>query len=243
VISDVHGNVFALRAVLDAINAASADVVVNLGDLLSGGVAPRETADLLMSTGALTVRGNHERQLLETPREHMGLSDGFAYDSITDEHRGWLASLAPLVHLTPRVLAVHGSPDDDLCYLLETVTEDGVRPATVQEVVERLGDTTDGIDLLLCGHTHLQRHITLPDGTIVVNPGSVGWPAYEDDVPMPHVIEAGTPHARFAVLDNAVGRWEAQFLAIDYPWQQAADLALANNRPDVHHALLTGRMS
>ena len=75
-ISDVHGNVFALEAVLRALELQSTDVLVNLGDHLSGGVDPVRTADLLMRTPAVSVRGNHERQVLETSPEAMGSRTG-----------------------------------------------------------------------------------------------------------------------------------------------------------------------
>ncbi|MBE1874379.1 metallophosphoesterase family protein [Myceligenerans pegani] len=238
-ISDVHGNVFALRAVLDAIAEDEADVVVNLGDHLSGGVAPAATADLLLRTPMVSVSGNHERQVLTMARGQMGKSDRLAHDQLDAAHREWLAGLPTTVTITEGVLAFHGSPKSDLEYLLETVTPDGVRPATVDEVTRRLAGYLDH-DLLLCGHTHLQRAIRLDGGPLVVNPGSVGWPAYDDDNPFPHVVEAGSPHARYAIVDDATGRWEVDFRALDYPWNDAAALARSNGRPDVEHALLTG---
>ena len=71
-----------------------------------------------------------------------------------------------------------------------------MRPATEAEVLERLDPAATEHRLLLCGHTHLQREMRLPTGALVLNPGSVGWPAYDDDHPHDNVIEAGTPHAR-----------------------------------------------
>jgi predicted phosphodiesterase len=240
-ISDVHGNLPALEAVLSDITAQSVDVVVNLGDLLSGAVQPRETADRLMALDLPTVRGNHERQLLTYAPERMGASDRLAHDTITDRHREWMAGLPLTLQVTDGVLAFHGSPTDDLVYLLETVAPSGARPATQAEVVERLGTAVD-VPLLLCGHTHLQRSMRLQTGALVVNPGSVGWPAYDDDHPHPHVMEAGTPHARYAVVDDSSGPWDAEFRAVVYDWNSAAAIADANGRPDVSGALRTGRM-
>ncbi len=193
VLSDVHGNLGALEAVLGDVAGQSVDVTVNLGDLLSGGLQPRETGDRLLSLDLPTVRGNHERQVLTIPPEQMGASDRLAYDTITSVHRAWLTSLPLTLEVADGVLAFHGSPTNDLTYLLETVEEDGARPATHREVLDRLGDEADR-PLLLCGHTHLQRAMPLPTGATVVNLGSVGWPAYADDQPHPHVMEAGTPH-------------------------------------------------
>ena len=241
VVSDVHGNLPALEAVTADIGRQRVDQVVDLGDLLSGAVQPRETADRLMELGWPTVRGNHERQLLTLPVEAMGASDRLAHETVTDRHRAWLAGLPLTLDLGEGVLAFHGSPTDDLVYLLETVDPTGLRPATVEEVVGRLGPHADR-PLLLCGHTHLQRTMRLPAGGLVVDPGSVGWPAYADDHPHPHVVEAGTPHARYAVVDDATGRWQAEMRAVTYDWQLAARTAEDNDRPDVARALRTGRV-
>jgi predicted phosphodiesterase len=240
-ISDVHGNFAALDAVMADIGTQDVDVVVNLGDLLSGAVEPRETADRLMDLGLLTVRGNHERQLLTLSPDRMGLSDRHAHEAITARHREWLAGLPLMLEVADGVLAFHGSPTDDLTYLLETVEVSGARPATPEEVTERLGPFAD-TPLLLCGHTHLQRSMRLPTGALVLNPGSVGWPAYDDDHPHPHVMEAGTPHARYAVAERTDGRWTGEFRAVGYDWERAASIAEANQRPDVARALRTGRV-
>ncbi|MGY1884876.1 metallophosphoesterase family protein [Blastococcus sp. SYSU DS0753] len=239
-VSDIHGNLLALEAVLADLAQRSVDVVVNLGDLLSGAVQPRETADRLVELGLPTVRGNHERQLLTFPRARMGASDRLAHDTITDAHRRWMAGLPLTLAPAPGVLAFHGSPTDDLVYLLDTVTPDGACPATEAEVLDRLGGSAT-TPLLLCGHTDLQRVVRLPTGAVVVNPGSVGWPAYADDHPYPHVMESGTPHARYAIADDSGGQWSTEFHAVEYDWDQAAALAAANGRPDVARQLRTGR--
>jgi predicted phosphodiesterase len=240
VISDVHGNLLALDAVVADIAGHAVDVTVNLGDLLSGGVSPRETADRLLELDLPTVRGNHERQVLHDPVDRMSRSDRLAHETLLPAHLEWLATLPLSLELGDDVLAFHGSPTDDLTYLLETVGPDGARPATVDEVLERLGPHAQR-RLLLCGHTHLQRSLLLPNGALVVNPGSVGWPAYADDLPYPHVMEAGTPHARYALVEQAEDGWRVDFRAVDYDWEQAARIADGNGRGDVAHALRTGR--
>ena len=164
-----------------------------------------------------------------------------AAETLTDAHRAWLAGLPPTLTPAEGVLAFHGCPTDDLTYLLDTVTPDGARPATQEEVLERLGAAAD-VPLLLCGHTHLQRDMRLPTGALVLNPGSVGYPAYEDDQPHPHVMEAGTPHARYAIADDAGNRWTAEFRAVEYDWDAAAATAERNGRPEVARALRTGRV-
>jgi predicted phosphodiesterase len=240
-ISDVHGNLAALDAVLADAAERSVDLVVNLGDLLSGALQPGATADRLMALDLPTVRGNHERQVLTTPVEHMGASDRLAHDQVTEEHRAWLAALPLALQVADGVLAFHGSPTDDLTHLLDTVEKAGARPATEAEVLARLGEAASW-PLLLCGHTHLPRVVHLPTGALVVNPGSVGYPAYADDVPFPHAMEAGSPHARYAIVDDVTGSWRVDPRAVAYDWETAARTAEANGRPEVARALRTGRV-
>jgi predicted phosphodiesterase len=243
VLSDIHGNAFALDAVLDAVSVANADMVVNLGDSLSGAVDPRATAETLGSHPAfVTIRGNHDRQLLTLTTDRMGGVDQIADAAITGADRLWLSGARPMARPAAGVLAFHGSPVDDLCYLLETVEASGLREASDDEVIERLGDAYGHYEAYLCGHTHLQRSRVLPDGSLVVNPGSVGWPSFADDAPHPHVIEAGSPHARFSVITQIGGRWTAQEHAISYDHEAAATRAELHGRHDIAYALRTGRV-
>jgi hypothetical protein len=79
-------------------------------------------------------------------------------------------------------------------------------------------------------------------GRLIVNPGSVGLPAYEDDTPEYHVMETGATHARYAILERVQGRWVAELVAVPYDYLLAADQARKNNRPDWEIALRTGSM-
>jgi len=205
IVSDIHGNLPALEAVIAAIARAGVDRVVNLGDIASGPLWPRETVQRLMALGWPTIRGNHERQVLALPRERMSAADAFAADALGAAERAWLAALPATLDLGGGVWCCHGTPDDDLTYFLETVTPDldrhgspGIRTATDAEVRARLGARRDAV--VLCGHTHTPRLArVVHDGggaTLVVNPGSVGVPAYDDDHPHAHRVETGSPHAR-----------------------------------------------
>src|SRR3954463_8818049 len=95
------------------IETQNIDVVVNLGDLLSGAVQPRETADRLMDLGLPTVRGNHERQVLTVAPEQKGCSDRFSPEPITSRPQQWLACLDMTLKVSDGLLAFHGSPTDD----------------------------------------------------------------------------------------------------------------------------------
>ncbi|MEE4453805.1 metallophosphoesterase family protein [Novosphingobium resinovorum] len=242
VISDIHGNLGALEAVLADARARGASRVVNLGDILSGPLDAVGTAERLMALGLETIRGNHERQLLDLAREAMNLSDAATDAVLEPRHRDWLAALPVEMWLEPDLYACHGSPRSDLEMLLETVEPQGCRAATGAEVTERLG----GIDaaLVLCGHSHKQRAVRLEDGRLVVNPGSVGLPAYAEDHPWPHVIESGTSEARYALVergaDGEPDAWQVQLCAVAYDWAAAARRAAEGGREDWARALATG---
>ena len=234
VLSDIHGNLPALEAVVADAKGRGCDAFANLGDIVSGPLWPRETADYLMARDWPTIAGNHERQLLTDPPERMGASDAFAKRHCTSDQLAWLANL-PLEMELPGAWCTHARPGNDHEYLLETVEESGVRDATTEEIVSRLDGRED--DLLLHGHSHLQRLVHLPGGGRIANPGSVGLPAYMDDRPHLHSMESGTTSAQYLILEDG----EVTFADVAYDHEKAAARADANGWPDWALALRTGR--
>jgi len=237
VLTDIHGNLAALEAVIADAEAQGCTGFVNLGDSLSGPLWPAETADLLIERDWPTIAGNHERQLLTIDRARMGASDAFARDALSDRHLQWLASLSPTLQLSSDVLLCHGTPTDDLEHFLHTVDGGAAREASEAETLQRTGDR--GEALILCGHTHLPRIVTLEDDRTIANPGSVGLQAYDDDHPVAYRVEVGDPRARYAIVDGTA----VTLRAIDYDHVVAARRADANGRADWAVALRSGRMA
>ena len=178
VVSDIHGNLPALEAVLAEIDREDVDAIVNAGDTLSGPLLSVETAELLEARAIPMIAGNHERQVLEQPIERMGESDACTARLIGPRHRAWLA-LAPKTRWVGDELFVcHGTPSSDLEYLLETVVpgfgidgSPGIRAATHDEIVQRLGqgEHTRRARVIVCGHSHVARvasvaSVASPDG-------------------------------------------------------------------------------
>jgi diadenosine tetraphosphatase ApaH/serine/threonine PP2A family protein phosphatase len=95
--------------------------------------------------------------------------------------------------------------------------------------------------LLLCGHSHLPGVLALGD-CLIVNPGSVGLPAYDHDQPHRHHAETGSPHARWALVERAAAGWSVQLRLTAYDWAASAARAEANGRGDWADALATGRV-
>ena len=238
VLADIHGNLRALEAVRADISTRSPDIVVNLGDNVSGPLQAAATADLLMQQSYLHIRGNHDRQLIDRPPAALGPSDRAAHAQLNGRHLEWLAALPSTQVLDNDILLCHGSPKDDLEYLLEQVDGDRVRLASTGQIRERL----EGIQaaLILCGHTHVPRSVSLPDGAVIVNPGSVGLQAFDDTWTTPHYVETGSPHARYAVIDWDRKVKRIEFIALEYDWDSASKDAAQANRPDWAHALATG---
>jgi hypothetical protein len=94
VLSDIHGNLPALLAVLAQIDAEGITHVVNLGDIVSGPLWPRETAGRLMALGWPTIAGNHERQALAAAASASS-DDGFADYLRTEVFGAAVAGTAP----------------------------------------------------------------------------------------------------------------------------------------------------
>jgi putative phosphoesterase len=237
VISDIHGNLRALEAVVKDIERRGADVVVNLGDSLSGPLLPRETARFLMSQKTwLHLAGNHERQILSLTGSS-GESDKYAHSQLSEMELQWLASLSPVHQFSAEVLLCHGTPTSDCTGLLQTAE----RNATRAEIEARLGDVD--VPVILCGHTHVPRIVHARSATLIVNPGSVGHPAFADDHPYPHVVESGSPDARYAIVEKQPAGWSASLHSVPYAHHEMAALATSRQRPDWESALLRGYMS
>jgi putative phosphoesterase len=170
-LADVHGNAPALEAVLAEVERESPDLIVFCGDL-TWGPLPEETLVLLRPLEALYVRGNAERALLtqeaESERHRFLLerhdADALAFLGRFDE------SVVLAVDGLGRVRFCHGSPRSD---------EELVTPETP---VERVREFLAGVDedAVVTAHTHVSYERRV-DGTLLLNPGSVGLP-YEGRV-------------------------------------------------------------
>jgi predicted phosphodiesterase len=176
VLSDIHGVLPALEAVLAEPDVRAADVIVLTGDLAAGPL-PVETLDLLWSLGdrALWVRGNADRELvrLATDPEYAVPypESQWAARQLRPDQVELLAGLP----LTQRLkidglgttLFCHATPRDD-----EEVVLVDSPPSRWKTVY---ADLPDEVRVVVCGHTHMP-FMRLVDRRVVVNPGSVGMP-------------------------------------------------------------------
>jgi predicted phosphodiesterase len=238
VISDVHGNRWALEAVLDDVDRRFADGLVDLGDSVYGPLDPGGCATVLLARGVPSLRGNEDRIVLEPPAESDSATLSFTRSCLSEAHLQWLAGLPAASTVFGELYCCHGSPQRDAEYLLEEVSRRGV---TLKPAVALAGHLA-AVDrsVVLCGHSHLPRTVELPDGRMIVNPGSVGLPAFSDNVPIPHAMETGSPHARYAIVERTRTGWRVEHVVVPYDWAAASEAASINGREDWAAWLRTG---
>ncbi|NNE80630.1 MAG: metallophosphoesterase family protein [Silicimonas sp.] len=239
VISDIHGNISALDAVLDDIARRDISRIVNLGDSLSGPFDAPATADRLIALDLPTVRGNHDRQLYDRRPDQMGLWESWAIDDLSQAHLAWLKD-APLNLVLDDAFLCHGTPGkDDENWLDKRGPMDRLVPRDLAEILPNAQGIAQ--DLILCGHTHTPRIVRLPGGKTIVNPGSVGCPAYLDTRMKPEFVhQTGAPDARYAIVERRGGQWAADLIAAPYDPEPMAKLARQKNADSWAQAITTG---
>ncbi|MBX5222650.1 metallophosphoesterase family protein [Rhizobium sp. NLR9b] len=238
-IADIHGNYLALEAVLADIQAQGIEEIVNLGDFFSSPLNAGRTADLLMALGLTSVRGNHDRYLIEQDPALMHASDAVAYRQLTPSHLDWLRGLPFDTVYRGEAYLCHATPKDDNLYWLESVSPEGLVFLKPIEAIEALAEGID-LPLILCGHSHVPRAVRVSNGRLIVNPGSVGCPAYDDVLPYYHKVEAGHPLAGYAILEKTAAGWTWQFRNVAYDHMAMSALAAERGRADWASALATG---
>jgi predicted phosphodiesterase len=176
VLSDIHGVLPVLDAVLAEPDVAAADLIVVTGDHASG---PQPTAVLerLLALGerVLLVRGNADRELVALARgEQIDVPDDvtpWAAAQLSGPQVDLLGSLPHPVTLDVEgfgpVLFCHGTPRDDQEVLLVDTRLERWR--------EAFAEVPGPVRTVVCGHTHMP-FVRLVDRRLVINPGSIGMP-------------------------------------------------------------------
>jgi len=167
-ISDIHGNLPALEAVLVEIDRERVDAIVVAGDTAHGPWAA-EVVDLLVERGARCVRGNADREVIDR-NDGFGPLAPWSADRLGERRLAVVADWPLTVELSVdglgETLVCHSTPtSDDPIYT--RITPDKELVGILDEVEA---------DVLVCGHTHMQYERILSSGLRVVNPGSVGTP-------------------------------------------------------------------
>jgi diadenosine tetraphosphatase ApaH/serine/threonine PP2A family protein phosphatase len=234
VLSDIHANLEALNAVLEAAQAVPFDRLLVLGDLVGYGADPNAVVERIRALQPHgLIRGNHDKvgsgvESAEGFNAVARSAISWTYDTLTSQNRAWLATLPTGPVLVDVLLEIcHGTPYDEDAYVFDDL--DALRAL---HAAER--------PLCLFGHTHVQigyaltgdqftlttlddarpLDVSIAKGTRhLLNPGSVGQP------------RDGDPRAGFALVDTS--RRVATLYRIDYPIQKAQVRIREEGLPDV----------
>lgn len=222
IISDMHGNIYALEAVLAELNRLGVDRIVCNGDVAFGLVTPAATVDRVRELDIPCVRGNTD-DFPGQPERFAGHAElGPAVDwfrrDLGDERSQWLVNL-PLrrTDLDGALLQFHGAPDNN---------EDSVLHVSLRPMVERSLDEQAAVlsdyatPVVTFGHTHTPSEHRV-GSKLLVNPGSVSYQLTTRD-----------PRARFALLEGEGDRWTARLHAVEYDWERAARTAESLGLPN-----------
>jgi predicted phosphodiesterase len=230
IVSDVHGNAIALRAVVAALDDEGIERVVCLGDVCQGGPQPAECVDLVTERGWPVVLGNADAFVLdpataegssETVTERQLAVREWTYGRLTPVQRDRIAAWAPTVTLDlgdgRTLLGCHATPAAYDPVVLPSAPEDEFRAA--------FGGT--GADVVACGHIHLP-YLRRIGATLVLNPGSVGLGYDHEQEPEQIRFD---PWAAWAVVSTGGGRLSVDFRRTPFDVTHVVEAHAASGMP------------
>ncbi|TMJ04706.1 MAG: metallophosphoesterase family protein [Bacillati bacterium ANGP1] len=211
VISDIHGNLWALQAVLQDLDPLSPSQVIVAGDLALGGPRPAECVELIRRRGYPAIRGNTDEWLSSAPDP---ITDAISWASaqLSDADRRDLADLPFLWRLPDEagdLVVVHATPWS---------ISDVVPPDAPEPLVRRVFAETEAAAVAY-GHIHIAYVRELGD-KLLVNPGSVGLPF------------DGDQRASYAMLSVEGGRWRATLRRVPYDVAAAVGALRGSGNPE-----------
>jgi len=228
-LSDIHANLAALRAVLDDVDAVAPGAAIwHTGDIVGYNAHPNEVIELLHSRGVIGVMGNHDAaavDVIDVLDFNSAAAAAIAWTKsvLTQASREWLENLPRIVELGDATL-VHGSPSDPFWEYIDSAQRAGANAETLKT------------PLLFHGHTHRPRLFAASDpaGPVhaipinvapislskhaLINVGSVGQP------------RDGDPRAAYGLFDTQTGILE--FRRVEYDIKAAQEAIRAAGLPE-----------
>ncbi len=226
VFGGVYSNHLALRAVLADVERCGADLTWCLGDLGGFGPHPDRAAELLRESGVPMLRGNYDDSIghdradcacgYTDPRDNAfaQLSYDYTRARTSPGHKAWMRGRPEQQRLDVagrRVLLSHGSPRAVNEFLWESACSDAFLEWLCRD---------HGADVILCTHTGIHWHRTLPSGRHVINVGAIGRPAND-----------GHPEVWYAAIELD-GGVRVEFRPVAYDFEALAMEMEAEALPD-----------
>ncbi|MGY4690054.1 metallophosphoesterase family protein [Salibacterium sp. K-3] len=222
-LSDIHGNARALKAVLNDLKEKHIDQMYILGDLCYRGPEPKNALETVRSTPAKVLKGNADEWVIR------GVKKGEVPDSalaIMNQEQDWTverlssddihyleqlpSSFLETFDQSVTMHAFHAAPDS----LFDVIPAD----ATDDTLLEKLGTEPDA-DIVVYGHIHTP-YIRRAGGTTFINTGSIGLPF------------DGDPRPSYVLLEVENGTFEASIERVDYEKERVMDQYDANDYPN-----------
>jgi putative phosphoesterase len=229
-ISDTHGNLPALKAVLDDIRAQDVDQIVFLGDAATLGPYPRETLELLKMCNCVCILGNHDAALLDPARAaELQIASPlistleWGHSLLTEADFDFLRTFRPTYELdlghNLTMLCFHGSPFSNTDVILST---------TASEVLDGFF-AGQSADILVGGHAHLQM-MRQRGEQVILNPGSVGN-AFVEPFTLGYYVPRLLPWAEYAIVSVGKAGWSADLRRIGFDAQAVHRAVVTENNP------------
>lgn len=226
-ISDLHANEVALRAVLADVDRVGCDEVICLGDVATLGPQPNAVIQLLRERTTRRILGNHDDFMLNPKLIHSYTEVPVVVDSVewcrarlSEDEVAFLRTFSPNLEVDlgggATLVLYHGT--------LRSHMEDLLATTPSEEVDEMLQGRRGTI--MAGGHTHLQM-VRQHNGILIVNPGSVGLPFREHPVNSPPTLLG---HAEYATIEANGGSVGVQLRRVPIDKRaMAADIAATDN--------------
>ena len=233
ILSDIHGNLPALEAVLEELANERIDQFLCLGDVAASGPQPGEALDRVKALSWPVIMGNTDDWLLspqlkeQTTRfgQYCQDIDLWCAQQISEEQKAFIRSFqaSMLIPLSPQhtLLAYHGSPRSYRERILDVTSE--------EELDTIFGETPATI--LVGGHTHAQLWRRYRD-KLILNPGSVGL-AMDRVSPLDAI--SNPPWAEYAILTLEGKRLSVDLRRTPFDLKAFLTVSLERNMPHTHH--------
>lgn len=217
IFSDVHGNRFALEAVLKDIESVKPDAIANLGDQIWGSGDPAGAWKLQQEIGAVMVRGNTDEFLSYEDKE-FGPALGFVQwlrNQLPSDSAAQLMQLPIVQTIGDEVVVAHSNLKTPHEALFDTKETANIPIAEVtQQMLDQLASYPKA-KVVVVGHTHTEV-IATHEGITFVNAGAV---SRQKD---------GDPAARWVLLEKRWNRWSVSFRRVEYDLEAAVRWTLAH---------------
>lgn len=235
VISDIHANLHALAAVLEALEADRPDEIWCLGDVVGYGPQPSACCDAVRAKAAVSLAGNHDLGVLGAVdlaefSPDAATAAGWTRAVLSDQSRAWLASLRPSAERAG-VELYHASPRDPVWeYVLSGETALAALERTAAPVV-LVGHSHVPLAIVLDrgrltgGHAPAGTESDLSQGRWLLNPGSVGQPRDGDPRAAYLLLDLETRRASFRRVEYAIEATQAEMRRHGLPPALAERLA------------------